>query len=79
MSTSVFNSVVMYTPRGVTGSGEDLQTHYPMERQRYPGLAQSARDAIEANRKADEEARHRRAEWLAGRADSEHANETVPD
>ena len=67
MATKVFSSVVVYTPRGITGSADDLTHHYPVERHRYPSLAASAREAQELNDAADQQAKWQRSEWLAGR------------
>ena len=62
MATKVFDSVVMYTPRGQHGGADDMRHAYPVERVRYPSLAASAREAEELNAKADEEAAKRRKE-----------------
>jgi hypothetical protein len=29
MATTVFNTVVMYTPRGISGTGDDVRIQYP--------------------------------------------------
>jgi hypothetical protein len=67
VSTKVFDSVVMYTPRGLHGSADDLRSHYPVEKVRYPSLAASAREATQLNEQLDEIARRERNDWLAGR------------
>ena len=66
-SIASIDSVVMYTPRGQSGTGGDLAGQYPVEPHRYGSLAQSARTAREAIEREDAEARHHRSEWLAGR------------
>ena len=73
MATQVFDSVVMYTPRGMSGSAEDpWMPHYPVDKTRYPGLAASAREATELNEAMDVQARKNRSDWLAGKAGAEH-------
>ena len=67
MATQLFDSVVLYTPRGASGTGDDLVPNYSVRPRVYGSLAQSARQAREANEREDAEARHRRSEWLAGR------------
>ena len=57
VATKVFNSVVMYTPRGVHGGADDVKSVYPLPKSRYPSLAQSAREATQANERMDEERR----------------------
>ena len=64
VATKVFDSVVMYTPRGCHGSANDMALQYPVEHRRYPSLAASAREAQQLNEKADEAARKQRTEWL---------------
>ena len=64
MATNVFNSVVMYTPRGHHGSCTDTTHNYPVKPVRYPSLAASAMEATKLNEAADEEARRKRQEWL---------------
>jgi len=49
VATNVFDSVVMYTPRGKSGSAEDITLRYPVAPHRYPSLAASAREAQELN------------------------------
>ena len=68
MASNVFSSVVLYTPRGVSGTADDVNhTSYEVERVRYPSLAASAREAMELNEAMDEEARRERSDWLAGK------------
>ena len=64
VATKVFDSVVMYTPRGCHGSANDMTLKYPVEHRRYPSLAASAREAQQLNEKAEEAARKQRTEWL---------------
>ena len=67
VSTKVFNSVVMYTPRGHHGSAEDMKHNYREEIQRRPGLAASARDATQKNEAIDAEMARLKKLWLEGR------------
>ena len=68
MATNVFSSVVLYTPRGISGGSDDAHHKpYEVERVRYPSLAASAREAMELNEAMDEEARRERRDWLAGK------------
>ena len=64
MATNVFNSVVMYTPRGHHGSSQDMSHNYPVEQVRIPSLAASAREAQELNDAADAEAKRKHDDWL---------------
>ena len=52
-AVKAFESVVMYTPRGVHGSANDLRHCYPVERQQHKSLAASAREAAHLNELAD--------------------------
>ena len=70
VSTKVFNSVVMYTPRG-GGSAEDMKHNYREEIQRRPGLAASARDATQKSRRSTP--RWRVKAWLEAAARSRRA------
>ena len=68
-ATSVFSSVVCYTPRGTSGTSDDLTLHYPEERRRYPSLAASAREAAVLNAKIDEDELRQYNDWLAGKGE----------
>ena len=67
MATNVFSSVVVYTPRGQSGSSDDLRHKYQVEGVRYPSLAASAREAMELSQAADAAAEKDRQDWLAGK------------
>ena len=67
MATQLFSSVVVYTPRGISGSGNDLSLHYPVKKKRYPSLAASAREAKALNDEIDAYELKQYQDWLSGR------------
>ena len=60
MATDVLGNIVLATPRQRTGTNDDAKLVYQVEPKRALSLAQSAREAAEANQRARDEARRRR-------------------
>jgi uncharacterized membrane protein YgcG len=66
-ATSLFSNVVCYTPRGLSGTADDLTLRYAVEKKRYPSLAASAREAAALNAEIDADELRQYNDWLAGR------------
>ena len=86
-AAAIFGSVVMYTPRGISGTADDdvYPPQYEVRENKYPGLAASARAAREANEQAilDEERARKKAQQEArdfvAREMAEYAGLTADD